>query len=93
MAELASIMKDLGYYLEQIQDFTPTPMTLSTEMYYTGYNPATMEKVFVARHPNEKKEQNRMFFWYKPENRDAIKNILAKSNNKMYIQKLFGGRR
>ena len=93
MAELASIMKDLGYYLEQIQDFTPTPMTLSTEMYYTGYNPATMEKVFVARHPNEKKEQNQMFFWYKPENRAAIKNILAKSNNKMYIQKLFGGRR
>ena len=93
MAELTSIMKDLGYYLEQIQDFTPTPMTLSTEMYYTGYNPATMEKVFVARHPNEKKEQNQMFFWYKPENRAAIKNILAKSNNKMYIQKLFGGRR
>ena len=67
-------------------------MTLSTEMYYTGYNPATMEKVFVPRHPNEKKEQNTMFFWYKPECRAAIKNILMKSNNKMYIQKLFGRR-
>jgi uncharacterized radical SAM protein YgiQ len=92
MAELAVIMKDMGYKLEQIQDFTPTPMTLSTEMYYTGYNPATMEKVFVPRHPNEKKEQNTMFFWYKPECRAAIKNILMKSNNKMYIQKLFGRR-
>jgi radical SAM superfamily enzyme YgiQ (UPF0313 family) len=75
--------------LEQIQDFTPTPMTLSTEMYYTGYNPATMEKVFVARHPNEKREQNRMFFWYKAENRNAIRQSLAKSHNEEFIRKLF----
>ena len=92
MAELAVKMKDMGYRLEQIQDFTPTPMTLATEMYYTGYNPATMEKVFVARHPNEKREQNIMFFWYKPENKNTIKNILMKSNNKTYIPKLFGKR-
>ena len=92
MAELAVKMKDMGYRLEQIQDFTPTPMTLATEMYYTGYNPATMEKVFVARHPNEKREQNIMFFWYKPENKTSIKNILMKSNNKAYIPKLFGKR-
>ena len=85
-------MKEMGYRLEQIQDFTPTPMTLATEMYYTGYNPATMEKVFVARHPNEKKEQNIMFFWYKPENKSVIKNILMKSNNKAFIPKLFGNR-
>ena len=92
MAELAVKMKEMGYRLEQIQDFTPTPMTLATEMYYTGYNPATMEKVFVARHPNEKKEQNIMFFWYKPENKSVIKNILMKSNNKAFIPKLFGNR-
>ena len=90
MAELAVKMKEMGYRLEQIQDFTPTPMTLATEMYYTGYNPANMEKVFVAHHPNEKKEQNIMFFWYKAENKSIIKNILLKSNNKGYIQKLFG---
>ena len=92
MAELAVKMKEMGYRLEQIQDFTPTPMTLATEMYYTGYNPATMERVFVARHPNEKKEQNIMFFWYKPENKSMIKNILMKSNNKTFIPKLFGNR-
>ena len=89
MAELAVTMKGLGYRLEQIQDFTPTPMTLSTEMYYTGYNPATMEKVFVARHPNEKQEQNRMFFWYKPENRKPIQQSLIKSHNGDLIKKLF----
>lgn len=92
MAELAVKMKEMGYRLEQIQDFTPTPMTLATEMYYTGYNPATMERVFVACHPNEKKEQNLMFFWYKPENKSMIKNILMKSNNKTFIPKLFGNR-
>lgn len=89
MANLAVTMKKMGYRLEQIQDFTPTPMTLSSEMYYTGYNPATMEKVFVARHPNEKREQNRMFFWYKPENRNAIRQSLIKSHNDDYIKKLF----
>ena len=90
MAELAITMKGLGYKLEQIQDFTPTPMTLATEMYYTGYNPATMEKVFVARHPNEKREQNRMFFWYKAENRNAIWQSLIKSHNEDLIRKLLG---
>ncbi len=90
MAELAVTMKNMGYRLEQIQDFTPTPMTLSSEMYYTGYNPVTMERIFVAHHPNEKKEQNRLFFWYKPENKSLIKQSLLKSNNKEYIGKLFG---
>lgn len=90
MAELAVTMKGLGYRLEQIQDFTPTPMTLSTEMYYTGYNPATMEKVFVARHPNEKREQNQLFFWYKAENRNAIRQSLIKSHNEDLIRKLIG---
>lgn len=89
MGELAVTMKNMGYRLEQIQDFTPTPMTLSTEMYYTGYNPATMEKVFVARHPNEKREQNRLFFWYRPEYRNDIKKSLVKSNNGDILKKLF----
>lgn len=89
MGELAVTMKNMGYRLEQIQDFTPTPMTLSTEMYYTGYNPATMEKVFAARHPNEKREQNRLFFWYRPEYRNDIKKSLVKSNNGDILKKLF----
>lgn len=88
MAELAVEMKRLGYRLEQIQDFTPTPMTLSTEMYYTGINPATMEPVYVAVHPNEKKEQNMMFFFYKREYQSQIRQALLKSHNTPYIKKL-----
>ena len=88
MAELAVEMKRLGYRLEQIQDFTPTPMTLSTEMYYTGINPATMEPVYVAVHPNEKKEQNMMFFFYKREYQSQIRQALLKSHNAPYIKKL-----
>ena len=88
MAELAVKMKQMGYRLEQIQDFTPTPMTLSTEMYYTGINPATMEPVSVARHPNEKQEQRQMFFFYKPEARSDIKRILHNAHVDKYIDQL-----
>ncbi|MCQ2295208.1 MAG: YgiQ family radical SAM protein [Bacteroidales bacterium] len=90
MADLAVEMKRLGYRLEQIQDFTPTPMTLSTEMYYTGYNPETMEEVYVAKTPNEKKEQNLMFFYYKKECQPQIKQILKKYHLDAYIPKLLG---
>lgn len=93
MAELAVEMNRLGYRLEQIQDFTPTPMTLSTEMYYTGIDPETMEPVYVATHPNEKREQNLMFFFYKPENQSQIRQILQRSHNEQYIPKLFGNRK
>ena len=50
---------------EQVQDFTPTRMTLSTTMFYTGLNPYTMQPVYVARTPKEKKQQNQYFFWWK----------------------------
>ncbi len=90
MADLAVQMKRMGYRLEQIQDFTPTPMTLSTEMYYTGLNPETMEPVYVARHPNEKKEQNMMFFFYKRELQPQIRQALLKSHNGKYIKPLLG---
>lgn len=90
MAELAVQMKRMGYRLEQIQDFTPTPMTLSTEMYYTGFNPETMEPVYVARHPNEKREQNMMFFYYKRELQPQIRQALLKSNNGRYVKELLG---
>ena len=65
MAELAAITRKMGYRLEQVQDFTPTPMTVSTEMFYTGYNPYTLEPVFTARTQEEKLAQRQYFFWYK----------------------------
>ena len=90
MADLAVEMKRLGYRLEQVQDFTPTPMSLSTEMYYTGYNPATMERVYVATTPAEKQEQRQMFFFYKAENRETIIRALRRQGLGGYVPKLFG---
>lgn len=80
MALLASKTAELGYKLEQVQDFTPTPMTISTEMYYTGYDPSTLKRIFVERNPEAKKIQNRVFFWYKPENKIWANNIFKKYN-------------
>ncbi len=65
MRALAAWTQKMHYRPEQVQDFTPTPMTLSTTMFYTGYNPYTMEKVFVAKSAEEKKKQNSYFFWWK----------------------------
>ena len=65
MKMLADETKRMHYRPEQVQDFTPTPMTLSTTMFYTGINPYTREPVYVARTPEEKKQQNNYFFWYK----------------------------
>jgi uncharacterized radical SAM protein YgiQ len=65
MKELASEIKRLGIRPEQVQDFTPTPMTLSTLMYYTGFDPYTGKKVYVARESGEKKRQKELFFWHK----------------------------
>ena len=88
MADLAVEMKRLGYRLEQIQDFTPTPMTLSTEMYYTGIDPTTMKPVYVATDPAAKKEQNMMFFYYKKECQGAIRQALHRNHLDEYIHKL-----
>lgn len=70
MMHLAEETKKMHYRPEQVQDFTPTPMTLSTTMFYTGINPYTREPIYVARTPEEKKQQNQYFFWYKPTNRN-----------------------
>jgi uncharacterized radical SAM protein YgiQ len=64
MEDLAAEVKSLGIKPEQVQDFTPTPMTLSTLMYYTGFNPYTGKKVYVARNIDEKRRQKEFFFWY-----------------------------
>ena len=89
MAELAVKTKELGYRLEQVQDFTPTPMTLATEIYYSGYDPYTLKPVFVAKTKQEKLDQQRFFFWYKPENRQYVKNALRKIGKAIWIDKLF----
>ena len=70
MAQLAAITRRLGFHLEQVQDFTPTPMTVATEMWYTGYDPYTLEPVFSAKTPREKEAQRQYFFWYKDQQHD-----------------------
>ena len=89
MAELAVITKDLHFQLEQVQDFTPTPMTLATEMYYTGYHPYTLEKVYTARTKEQKLAQRQFFFWYKPEFRQQIMRTLQKLGRRDLADKLF----
>ena len=92
MAELAVITKSLHFQLEQVQDFTPTPMTLATEMYYTGYHPYTLEKVYTVHSKEQKLAQRQFFFWYKPESRRQITQVLQKMGRKDLIEKLFGQR-
>lgn len=89
MAELAVITKDLNFHLEQVQDFTPTPMTISTEMWYTGYNPYTLEPVYSAKTPNEKKAQRQFFFWYLPEERRNIEHELRRIGRSDLIERLY----
>ncbi len=88
MAQLAADTKDLGFKLEQVQDFTPTPMTVATVIYYSGYNPYTLKPVYTARNKTEKLEQQRFFFWYKPENQAWIKNSLMKIKRDDLAKKL-----
>lgn len=90
MAELAVITKQLDFHLEQVQDFTPTPMTVATEAWYTGFHPYTLEPVFSAKTPREKLAQRQFFFWYKPEERRNIINELRKIGRQDLIDKLYG---
>lgn len=72
MADLAAKTKELNFKLEQVQDFTPTPMTLATVIYYTGYHPYTLEKVYTAKTQEQKQAQRKFFFWYKSEFRKEL---------------------
>ena len=78
MAELAVKTKSLNFQLEQVQDFTPTPMTVSTETWYTGIDPYSLKPVFSAKTKQEKLAQRQFFFWYKPEERRMIENSLRR---------------
>ena len=89
MAELAAITRDLNFKLEQVQDFTPTPMTLATTIYYTGYHPYSLKKLLSPKTDIEKKQQNLFFFWYKPEVREKIIWMLRKMNRTDLIRKIF----
>ena len=76
MAELAVITKGLNFHLEQVQDFTPTPMTVSTEAYYTGLHPYTLQPVYTAHTPEEKLAQRKYFFWYENDyKRDIVQSL------------------
>lgn len=89
MAELAVITKQMDFHLEQVQDFTPTPMTISTEAWYTGFHPYSLQPVFSAKTQKEKLAQRMFFFWYKSEERQAIINELRKIGRSDLIDKLY----
>ena len=90
MAELAVITKGLDFHLEQVQDFTPTPMTVATEAWYTGYHPYTLQPIFSAKTQREKLAQRMFFFWYKPEERRSIIQELKRMGLSDLIDKLYG---
>lgn len=92
MAELAVETKKLNFHLEQVQDFTPTPMTLATEIYYTGIHPYTGEEVYAAVDADEKLRQRMFFFWYDPEYRRQITAELHRIGRPDLISKLFGSK-
>ena len=89
MAELAAETKDLNLKLEQVQDFTPTPMTLSTEIYYTGIHPYTLKPVFTATDPDAKQAQRKYFFWHDPAYRADITASLRRIRRTDLLSRLF----
>ncbi|MDD3860970.1 MAG: DUF3362 domain-containing protein, partial [Bacteroidales bacterium] len=93
MAELAVETKDLGFKLEQVQAFTPTPMTLATVMYFTGIDPYTNEKLYVAKSRQESEKQLKYFFWYKPEMKNDLLKSLMRAGRKDLADKIFGKRK
>ena len=92
MAHLACETRELGFQLEQVQDFTPTPLTLASAIYYSGIHPYTGEQVFTARSRQEKEDQRKFFFWYKPENRQWIRQSLAKIGEPALADQLLGSK-
>ncbi len=90
MANLAAETKDMGFQLEQVQDFTPTPMTVAEVIYYSGVHPYTLKPINTVKTKEEKQNQNKFFFWYKRENRDWIRQRLQKANRPELIEKLLG---
>lgn len=92
MAMLAVETKQLNFHLEQVQDFTPTPMTLATEIYYSGVHPYTGAEVYTARRPEDKTVQRKFFFWYDPQYRADITRTLHRIGRPDLISALFGNK-
>lgn len=93
MANLAAETKEMGFRLEQVQDFTPTPMTVATVIYYTGLHPYTLRPVYTAKTKQEKQKQHLFFFWYKRENYQMIKDKLTKMGREDLIEKLLNDKK
>ncbi|MDL2214987.1 YgiQ family radical SAM protein [Dysgonomonas sp. OttesenSCG-928-M03] len=89
MAELAVTTKPLGFNLEQVQDFTPSPMTLATEIYYTGYHPYTLEKIYTAKTKEQKLAQRQYFFWYDNSYKPQIIKSLRNLKREDLLKKLY----
>lgn len=89
MADLAIETKKMDFHLEQVQDFTPTPLTVATTCWATGYHPYTMEPIYVARTPQQKQEQRMFFFWYKKEERRSIEKYLRRIGRLDLLKELF----
>nr|WP_019538408.1 YgiQ family radical SAM protein [Proteiniphilum acetatigenes] len=89
MAELAVITKKLNFKLEQVQDFTPSPMTLATEIYYTGYHPYTLQPVYTAKSREEKNDQRQFFFWHDPKQRHSVIKKLKRIGRSDLVKKLY----
>ena len=88
MANLAAETKDMGFQLEQVQGFTPTPMTVATVIYYSGYHPYTLKKTYTPRTKQEREDQHRFFFWYKKDNQSWIRKSLSKVNRLDLLERL-----
>jgi len=90
MANLAAETKEMGFQLEQVQDFTPTPMTVATVIYYAGVHPYTLKPTFAPKTKKEKQDQHRFFFWYKKENKQWVKDKLLNAGRKDLYDRLTG---
>ncbi len=88
MANLAAETKDMGFQLEQVQGFTPTPMTVATVIYYSGFHPYTLKPTRTPKTKQEREDQHKFFFWYKKENKDWIRNTLNKVGRSDLLQVL-----
>ena len=88
MADLALKTKKMGFKLEQVQDFTPTPMTVATVIYYSGFHPYTLQPVYTPVTKEQKLEQRNFFFWYKKEYKTLIKRALKKAGHEELALKL-----
>ncbi len=93
MANLAAETKDMGFKLEQVQDFTPTPMTVATVIYYTGLHPYTLKPIYTAKTRKEKKNQHLFFFWHKRENHQIIRDKLKSIGREDLIEKLINDKK